>query len=141
MKINKLLLSGVTLLVAGVMLTACTSSTNPTSNSSEPKKAEVLNQTHKQAFEAKIKSVDDTRISVEVLKNLGSSDKTAFSEKSMVILNAKDVKLTDSYDKALKLENLNQDDKLQVILSDEPIMTMSLPPQIPGRSITQIVKL
>ena len=141
MTFNKLLLSGIALLTAGVMLTACTSSTNSTSNSSEPKKAEVLNQTHKQAFKAKVKSVDDTRISVEVVKNLGSSDKTAFTEKSMVILNAKDVKLTDSYDKDLSIDEINQDDNLQVILSDNPIMTMSLPPQIPGRSITQLVKL
>ncbi|WP_086348040.1 hypothetical protein [Candidatus Enterococcus clewellii] len=54
-----------------------------------------------------------------------------------VILNAQEKQLAEG----LTVEQLKSGDKIRFTLAELPIMTMSIPPQIPGNSITLIEKV
>lgn len=54
-----------------------------------------------------------------------------------VILNAQEAQLSDG----LTVEQLKAGDKVRFTLAGLPIMTMSIPPQVPGNSITLIEKV
>lgn len=58
-----------------------------------------------------------------------------------VILNVSDGVLTDANGKKLKPSDLKQTDIVTIELTDPPIMTRSLPPQISGDSIKQLTRV
>lgn len=60
---------------------------------------------------------------------------------SNVILNVSDDILTDAGGKKLKPSDLKQTDIVTIELTDPPIMTRSLPPQLSGDSIKQLTRV
>lgn len=54
-----------------------------------------------------------------------------------VILNVSE----DQFSEGTTEENLKKGDQVQFTLTDVPIMTMSIPPQIPGASIVKVEKI
>ena len=60
---------------------------------------------------------------------------------SNVILNASDAILTDANGKKLKPSDLKHTDIVTIELTEPPIMTRSIPPQISGDSIKQLTRV
>ncbi len=85
-----------------------------------------------------ISETDDSTIQIKVInvketedpENIGSS----FSNDG-VILNASAEQLKDGK------EALNEGDQIEIVLVEKPIMTMSIPPQIPGNSIIEVSRV
>lgn len=140
MNLKKLLLSATILIASGSMLVAC-SNKKDAKATTDSKTESVLTEKHEQAFKGKVISLSEHGLRVEVTDNIGTAKQPAFKSGETVVLLAKNAELSDKSGKTLKISDFKAGDKIQTVLSDKPIMTMSLPPQIPGNSIKEIIKL
>lgn len=83
-------------------------------------------------------SDNSIRISLNEVEAVSDPEEMLASFQSNgVILNAQEEQLAEG----LTVDQLKAGDKVQFTLAEMPIMTMSIPPQIPGNSITLIEKV
>ncbi|HJG21931.1 hypothetical protein F6X86_07255 [Enterococcus durans] len=137
-----------TMIVAGLLftLTGC-GNEDPSKASIDSISAETSTEVSNSAtqgqsiFNGEIESIsepDDSTIQIKVInvkeikdsENIGSS----FTNDG-VILNASEEQLKDGK------EAFEKGDQIEIVLVENSIMTMSIPPQIPGNSIVEIARI
>ena len=137
-----------TMIVAGLLftLTGC-GNEDPSKASIDSISAETSTEVSNSAtqgqsiFNGEIESIsepDDSTIQIKVInvkeikdsENIGSS----FTNDG-VILNVSDEQLKDGK------EAFEKGDQIEIVLVENSIMTMSIPPQIPGNSIVEIARI
>ena len=137
-----------TMIVAGLLftLTGC-GNEDPSKASIDSISAETSTEVSNSAtqgqsiFNGEIESIsepDDSPIQIKVInvkeikdsENIGSS----FTNDG-VILNASEEQLKDGK------EAFEKGDQIEIVLVENSIMTMSIPPQIPGNSIVEIARI
>lgn len=126
------------LLLAGITLVGCSNTSNQ-HNQSKAKDTYVSK--YKEEYTATISSVTKNGFAIKIKDSIGTNKDMSFSKNQEIVLLGKDSKLVDVNGKKLEFKDFSSGDDIRVALSDHPIMTMSMPPQIPGQSIRQIVKL
>lgn len=126
------------LMLAGITLVGCSNTSNQ-HNQSKAKDTYVSK--YKEEYTATILRVNDNGFTVKIKNSIGTNKDSSFSKDQEIVLLGKDSKLVDANGKKLEFKDFSSGDNIRVTLSDHPIMTLSLPPQIPGQSIRQIVKL
>lgn len=124
--------------LAGITLAGCSNTSN---SHSQSKVKDSYTSNYKQEYTATITNRTQNGFTVKIKKSIGTSKDASFKESQEVVLLGKDAKLVDASGKKLTFEDFSSGDRIRFALSDRPIMTMSLPPQIPGQSIRQIVKI
>ncbi|MGL4696889.1 hypothetical protein [Enterococcus larvae] len=157
MKKVKMVIAGAALLV---LLGACGQQNNATKESSESSvsteqstnqsTADSTSGSKDQASESSVftgvlaedanvtDSDNSIRISLDKIEAVSDPEEMLPSfQTNGVILNAQEEQLAEG----LTVEQLKAGDKIQFTLAELPIMTMSIPPQIPGNSITLIEKV
>lgn len=126
------------LLLAGITLVGCSNTSNQQNQS---KAKETYVSKYKEEYTATISSVTTNGFAIKIKDSIGTNKDMSFSKNQEIILLGKDSKLLDAKGKKLDFKDFSSGNEIRVALSDHPIMTMSMPPQIPGQSIRQIVKL
>ncbi len=104
------------------------------------KKKTELSYEYPQAYRVKVLDVNEERVHCEITEALTDSDSAALVPGKDFIALAKDVSLIDQDGEELSVSDIKEDDTLVVGMVENAIMTMSLPPQIPGNSLVEIVK-
>lgn len=142
----KLLFS--TMIAAGVLftLTGC-GKQEPSKASRDSISAETSAEVSNSAtqgqsiFNGEIESIsemDDSTIQIKVInvKEIKGSENVGNSfTNDGVILNVSEEQLKDGK------ESFKKGDQIKIVLVENPIMTMSIPPQIPGNSIVEIAQI
>ena len=126
------------LLLAGLTLAGCSNTSASQSNS---KAKDTYTSEYKQEYTATITNTTKNGFAVKIKDSIGTAKEESFKASQEVVLLGKEANLVNENGKKLTFEDFSSGDEIRFALSDRPIMTMSLPPQIPGQSIRQIVKL
>lgn len=137
-----------TMIAAGLLftLTGCAKQ-DPSKASRDSISAETSTEvsnsaTQKQSiFNGEIENIsemDDSTIQIKVInvKKIKDSEniESSFTNDG-VILNVSEEQLKDGK------ERFKKGDQIKIVLAENPIMTMSIPPQIPGNSIVEVSRI
>lgn len=136
-------------IVGGSILTACgskivhgTKGQTKNKTTSETKyEASAKGQTdYEQQFSGVVTNSSDSRVFVDVTNAL-TRKASVLTKSEKVVLLTDNTTIKNESNTRLKSVDLKKGDKIEFVLVDNPILLRSMPPQITGSSIVEIVKV
>lgn len=133
---------GTTLLLGTLFLVACQNKTEDVSEATEESIVET--QTASETVWHAVVKEDATKSQETIMVMIEQIDPIQDSEEIFKMVGEQGVQLNISEDQlkdGLTVEELKKGESVSVTLSETPIMTNSLPPQIPGNSVVAVSKI
>lgn len=133
---------GTTLLLGTLFLVACQNKTEDVSEATEESIVET--QTASETVWHAVVKEDATKSQETVMVMIEQIDPIQDSEEIFKMVGEQGVQLNISEDQlkdGLTVDELKKGESVSVTLSETPIMTNSLPPQIPGNSVVAVSKV
>lgn len=133
---------GTTLLLGTLFLVACQNKTEDVSEATEESIVET--QTASETVWHAVVKEDATKSQETVMVMIEQIDPIQDSEEIFKMVGEQGVQLNISEDQlkdGLTVDELKKGESVSVTLSETPIMTNSLPPQIPGNSVVTVSKV
>lgn len=133
---------GTTLLLGTLFLVACQNKTEDVSEATEESIVETQTSSET-VWHATVKE-DATKSQETIMVMIEQIDPIQDSEEIFKMVGEQGVQLNISEDQlkgGLTVDELKKGESVSVTLSETPIMTNSLPPQIPGNSVVAVSKV
>lgn len=133
---------GTTLLLGTLFLVACQNKTEDVSEATDESIVET--QTASETVWHAVVKEDATKSQETIMVMIEQIDPIQDSEEIFKMVGEQGVQLNISEDQlkdGLTVEELKKGESVSVTLSETPIMTNSLPPQIPGNSVVAVSKI
>lgn len=133
---------GTTLLLGTLFLVACQNKTEDVSEATEESIVETQTDSET-VWHATVKE-DVTKSQETIMVMIEQIDPIQDSEEIFKMVGEQGVQLNISEDQlkdGLTVDELKKGESVSVTLSETPIMTNSLPPQIPGNSVVAVSKV
>lgn len=133
---------GTTLLLGTLFLVACQNKTEDVSEATEESIVET--QTASETVWHAVVKEDATKSQETIMVMIEQIDPIQDSEEIFKMVGEQGVQLNISEDQlkdGLTVDELKKGESVSVTLSETPIMTNSLPPQIPGNSVVAVSKV
>lgn len=133
---------GTTLLLGALFLVACQTKTEDVSEATEESIVET--QTASETVWHAVVKEDATKSQETIMVMIEQIDPIQDSEEIFKMVGEQGVQLNISEDQlkdGLTVDELKKGESVSVTLSETPIMTNSLPPQIPGNSVVAVSKV
>lgn len=133
---------GTTLLLGTLFLVACQNKTEDVSEATEESIVETQTASET-VWHATVKE-DATKSQETIMVMIEQIDPIQDSEEIFKMVGEQGVQLNISEDQlkdGLTVDELKKGESVSVTLSETPIMTNSLPPQIPGNSVVAVSKV
>lgn len=133
---------GTTLLLGTLFLVACQNKTEDVSEATEESIVETQTDSET-VWHATVKE-DATKSQETIMVMIEQIDPIQDSEEIFKMVGEQGVQLNISEDQlkdGLTVDELKKGESVSVTLSETPIMTNSLPPQIPGNSVVAVSKV
>lgn len=133
---------GTTLLLGTLFLVACQNKTEDVSEATEESIVET--QTASETVWHAVVKEDATKSQETIMVMIEQIDPIRDSEEIFKMVGEQGVQLNISEDQlkdGLTVDELKKGESVSVTLSETPIMTNSLPPQIPGNSVVAVSKV
>ncbi|MDY3706518.1 hypothetical protein [Vagococcus lutrae] len=138
----KKIMIGTTLLLGTLFLVACQNKTEDVSEATEESIVET--QTASETVWHAVVKEDATKSQETIMVMIEQIDPIRDSEEIFKMVGEQGVQLNISEDQlkdGLTVDELKKGESVSVTLSETPIMTNSLPPQIPGNSVVAVSKV
>ncbi|GEQ60673.1 hypothetical protein PML95_07675 [Vagococcus lutrae] len=138
----KKIMIGTTLLLGTLFLVACQNKTEDVSEATEESIVET--QTASETVWHAVVKEDATKSQETIMVMIEQIDPIQDSEEIFKMVGEQGVQLNISEDQlkdGLTVDELKKGESVSVTLSETPIMTNSLPPQIPGNSVVAVSKV
>ncbi|UQF23602.1 hypothetical protein M2909_00865 [Vagococcus lutrae] len=138
----KKIMIGTTLLLGTLFLVACQNKTEDVSEATEESIVETQTDSET-VWHATVKE-DATKSQETIMVMIEQIDPIQDSEEIFKMVGEQGVQLNISEDQlkdGLTVDELKKGESVSVTLSETPIMTNSLPPQIPGNSVVAVSKV
>ncbi|UQF11974.1 hypothetical protein [Vagococcus lutrae] len=138
----KKIMIGTTLLLGTLFLVACQNKTEDVSEATEESIVETQTSSET-VWHATVKE-DATKSQETIMVMIEQIDPIQDSEEIFKMVGEQGVQLNISEDQlkgGLTVDELKKGESVSVTLSETPIMTNSLPPQIPGNSVVAVSKV
>lgn len=133
---------GTTLLLGTLFLVACQNKTEDVSEATEESIVET--QTASETVWHAVVKEDATKSQETIMVMIEQIDPIQDSEEIFKMVGEQGVQLNISEDQlkdGLTVDELKKGESVSVTLSETPIMTNSLPPQIPGNSVVAVSRV
>lgn len=133
---------GTTLLLGTLFLVACQNKTEDVSEATEESIVET--QTASETVWHAVVKEDATKSQETIMVMIEQIDPIQDSEEIFKMVGEQGVQLNISEDQlkdGLTVDELKKGESVSVTLSETPIMTNSLPPQVPGNSVVAVSKV
>lgn len=133
---------GTTLLLGTLFLVACQNKTEDVSEATEESIVET--QTASEIVWHAVVKEDATKSQETIMVMIEQIDPIQDSEEIFKMVGEQGVQLNISEDQlkdGLTVDELKKGESVSVTLSETPIMTNSLPPQIPGNSVVAVSRV